>query len=394
MQQPAAIWALTLALCFGPSVLAIYMPVVPMVQAEFDVPRQVAQLSLSIPLVAVLAAPLLAGLLVDRIGRKRVMVLSALIAGFGCLLSAVTSDYGLFLFGRIIAGLFSSLCLVVARAVISDIFESGELAKKLARYTLAPIVAMMIAPMLGALMMDYLGWREVFVQLAVFAAVTFVLIIFGLPETLSVERDDNITTQLTRLFSNAPLWGYVLQSAVHYGVAIGFCSAAAYIMADELALPAWQYSLGLIFVLVGLGAGVRLYEVAFSGYLHARAVFAASLGTLVLAIVLYGTLAVAGSALSGLILFLPAIVMSVGIGLALPPSQAGILLAVPDQAGGASGLSSALQMVSAALFVHLMTLNEPSVYAVLPFYVIAALAAACLACGLFLIRSQSTPDAS
>ncbi len=373
MLSPAGGIALVLTLCFGPAVLAIYMPVVPAVQAEFGITRQVAQLSLSVPLTAVLLAPVIAGLLVDRIGRKRVMLASALISGLGCLLSAVTSDYSLFLVGRIIAGLFSSLCLVVGRAVISDVFESHELSQKVARFTLAPIIAMMIAPVVGALLIDFVSWRMVFWLLTAVSMLTAVLIATGLPETLVRPAANRVNPRLRALLGSVRLWAYVFQSAVHYGAAIGFCSAAAYIMQEQLGSAAWEYSLGLILVLIGLGAGVLTYEKLLHQFEHGKVVFWASFGTFGLASMIYLGIDSAAVDLDPMMLFAPAIFMSFGIGLALPPSQAGILLSVKGQAGAASGVSSALQMLSAAVFVHLMTLGDSELYAMLPLYIVVAL---------------------
>ena len=54
------------------------------------------------------------------------------------------------------------------------------------------------------------------------------------------------------------------------------------------------------------------------------------------------------------ILFLPAPLVAFGIGFAMPASQAGIVGAVPAFSGTASGISSCLQLLLAAVSCHLV----------------------------------------
>ena len=56
------------------------------------------------------------------------------------------------------------------------------------------------------------------------------------------------------------------------------------------------------------------------------------------------------------LLFVPATFLAVAIGFAMPASQAGIVDTVPQLSGAASGISSCLQMLLAAVFSHVVAL--------------------------------------
>ncbi len=346
-----------------------------------------AQLSLSVPLLSVLIAPVIAGLLTDRIGRKRLLLLSIVAVGAGSLLSAVTASYPMFLLGRTVAGLFSSLCLVIGRAVVSDMFDTQELSVKVARFTLAPIVAMIVAPLVGAFIVDWYGWRFVFACLTALSVMVALLIAFGLPETLVRVTKDEAQLNWSRLL-NLHLWAYVLQSSLHYGLAIGFCSAAAFIITHELNQAAWVYSLGLAMMLVGLAVGVRLFESLSAAEDQGVSVIRGCATTFVVAVLTYASLWTVDVSLNGWVVFFPVVIVAVGVGYTLPPSQTGILVSVPGQAGAASGLASAFQMVSAAIFIHLMTPTATAGVEMLNYYIVAALGAAFLV-SLFLVKPGS-----
>lgn len=378
--------SLFLSLSFGPAVLAIMMPVLPSLQGEFQIDLQATQLSISAPMLMVLLAPVAIGMLVDRVGRKQLMLLGVVFAAIGCVVSALSTTYEVFLAGRVVAGLMSSLSLVIARSVLHDVYQGDQLSQKVAKYSIAPIVAMMIAPLAGALIIEFLNWRWVFWFLALIAAFTAVFIQTGLPETHQQEAAAANDLALRSLLGNLRLWGYVLPSTFHYGVAMGFCAAASHIMMTELGRPVTEYALGLISLLLGLLAGVLLYEKIFDRFTLPVSLMCFSGLTLFLSAASFLIIGMLALEMSPVTLFLPATVMAVGLGLAIPPAQAGMLEAVPGQAGTASGVSGALQLLAAAVFIHLMAIEYTTSQLMLNINVIAALVAAWVCTGLLFYR--------
>jgi DHA1 family bicyclomycin/chloramphenicol resistance-like MFS transporter len=62
--------------------------------------------------------------------------------------------------------------------------------------------------------------------------------------------------------------------------------------------------------------------------------------------------------ISPAVLFLPAALGAVGVGLALPATNAGVMNVVPELAGTASGVLGFLQYVTAAVFAQLVVQDE------------------------------------
>ena len=110
------VWACT-ALCglivIGPLSLAIFIPTLPAVQAEFGADVQIVQLTLSMPLLAVVLVPLLAGTTSDRIGRRPVLLSSLIILLAGCIGCYLAPDIWTLVVGRTVVGVAGSCCLIV-----------------------------------------------------------------------------------------------------------------------------------------------------------------------------------------------------------------------------------------------------------------------------------------
>lgn len=66
---------------------------------------------------------------------------------------------------------------------IADIFEPGERGRAFAYYTCGPLLGPAIGPIIGGYLNEGLGWRSNFWFLAIFCFITWLGIVFFLPET-------------------------------------------------------------------------------------------------------------------------------------------------------------------------------------------------------------------
>ena len=87
-------------------------------------------------------------------------------------------------------------------------------------------------------------------------------------------------------------------------------------------------------------------------------------------------------------LFVPALLVAFSIGLAMPSAQAGIVTSVEGQAGTTSGISTASQMLMAAVFVHLAAIPWEDVHIYIGFLSILATGVAWMASGIALAEGR------
>ncbi len=354
------------AAAVGPLSLTIFIPALPAIQQAFRADIQLVQLSLSLPLLAVIVTMPFAGGLSDRVGRRPVALASVATLVAGCVMGLAAQSLWVLILGRVILGTSGTCLLVLARAIVCDAYRGDDLTRAMARYAVAPVVAVLVAPPLGGILTEAFGWRSVFIVLAALSAAIGGLT-HWLPETRSRRRDGAGPTAGPQdggrktLLRSPVFWGYAWQAAFHFAIAVGFVAAAPYLMANVLGQSATAYGLGLLLVVGGILLGVVAAErLSWQIELRHQVLMGCVVGAAGSALtpLLLGAAVVS---LSPAVLFGPAMLAAFGIGLALPASQAGVVAAVPEAAGLASGIATGLKMVAAAAFSHLTALpwNRP-----------------------------------
>ena len=106
------------------------------------------------------------------------------IATVGC---AVAPDIGTLLTLRVIQGIGAGAGAVLGRAIIRDLFQGAQMARILSLVMAAFILAPIVAPSIGAVILTFASWRWIFGFLAIYGAVVLALAAVFLDETLKVK---------------------------------------------------------------------------------------------------------------------------------------------------------------------------------------------------------------
>src|SRR6201997_1158617 len=167
----------------GPLTIDMYLPALPKIADDLAVSSSVIQLTLTGTLAGLALGQLIVGPLSDSLGRRR-----PLMAGIGlhifasgvCMLAPNLVVLGL---ARVLQGVGAAAAMVVAIAVVGDLFADSAAATVLSRLMLVLGVAPVVAPSLGAVVLLHASWHWVFAVLVVSAGALLVVAALGLPET-------------------------------------------------------------------------------------------------------------------------------------------------------------------------------------------------------------------
>ena len=171
-----------------PLAVDMYLPALPSLTRDLHSTSSAAQLTLAALLVGLASGQLLAGPLSDRLGRRPpvlVGLLGFVLASVGC---AFAPNVGVLIGLRFLQGFAGSSAVVVARAVVRDLFTGVAAARAFASLMLVMGAAPILAPVIGAQVLRLTSWRGVFVVLAVAGALLLATTWRALPETLEPER--------------------------------------------------------------------------------------------------------------------------------------------------------------------------------------------------------------
>lgn len=348
-RSPLFLLSLVAMSAVGGMATHIYLPAMPAVQQHFKADTGTVQLTLSLSMIMLGIMPLIYGPLSDRYGRRPILLIGTLVFLGGCLVCTFSTSLWQLILGRMLQATGAAAGYSLSRTVTRDVYGQDDTARMLAYLMMAVVVAPMLAPGIGGILTDAFDWRAIFVFMSGAVGLVFLLFVVGLPET----HQNRSAGGFRQMFHGMGLvvrvpqfWGFAMQAALGMAVFYAFLAAAPYLMTDVLGRPAREY--GLLFL------GLSLTFI-FGNFVSARLVRRFGPVKLILFGVVGAALTLIASAilflttpLTPLILFTPATVVSLFLGLILANAQARALEAHPDAIGAAAGLSSFLQLATAA----------------------------------------------
>ena len=161
-----------------------------------DAPNR-AQLIITSFLLGLGIGTFLAGPLSDSFGRKRIILLGAVIYASGAALAMLAPGLETLLAARALQGLGAAAFRIVSIAIIRDLYAGREMARLMSFVMMVFALTPALAPLLGAGIIALTGWRGVFGAFVLFAAALSLWMSLRLPEPLSPDR--------RRAFRAAPL---------------------------------------------------------------------------------------------------------------------------------------------------------------------------------------------
>ncbi len=342
----------------GPAAMQILLPALPIIQDTFQVSNDIAQLTLSLSMFAIAVGTLVYGPLSDKYGRRPIMLVGMAITLLGSIFCYLANTIELLIAGRFIQAFGGAVGLVLARAIVRDIYGAEDAARVIATLVMVMVVIPMLSPALGGELMGRFGWQSVFVVIAVLSIVSFLLLMRNLPETLenpvSFEGIGAMINTFASLFKSRAFCGYAFCVTFVSVVFFAFISAAPEIMISVLNRPPTEY--GYFFVMIPLGFMSGNYVARHFGRkidINRMISYGASIA--ILGISLAFVLQIAGVK-HPIGLFAPIALAVFGNGITLPNAQAAAINEFPQYAGSASGLTGFLQMAFSAVAAQAVAL--------------------------------------
>ena len=224
------------------------------------------------------------GALSDRFGRRFGIFLGLGLYMIGTLLCFVAASIEMLFFGRFIQGLGASAAPVISRAMIRDRYQGVELAQTMAVVSMFFALGPMLAPLIGYLIYDLIGWRAVFFVLMLLALV-MMLATYKQPETLPLSKRQaqslgSFWQDIVRVFKQP-------QSLYFIGISC-FCSCLilTFLSYAPIVYTTFGTSPGKFAVLFALSAIAIVFGQTVNHHLISRfgSVVAATCGSVVIAV--------------------------------------------------------------------------------------------------------------
>lgn len=184
------LWVMMLGVmvAIGPLAIDMYLPALPRMADDFGV--SVGNISKSVPayFIGLVLGQLFYGPFSDRVGRVKPMYLGMTIFVAASIVCATTDHEYVLFAARTVQALGACVTGVVTRAAIRDTLNPVQSARAFSLMVLVMGVAPILAPSLGAAILQVTDWHAVFWFLAGYGVLLIVLTKFFLKETLQPEN--------------------------------------------------------------------------------------------------------------------------------------------------------------------------------------------------------------
>ena len=340
----------------APLVTDLYLPALPQLARSLGTSAAMAQLTMSVCLVGLALGQLVAGPLSDRVGRTVPLRCGVLVLLVTSLLCAVVTDVGLLLVLRSVQGLAGAAAMVIARAVVRDVYDGSRAAVVFSQLMLVSGLAPVVGPMVGGQLLAFTDWRGIFVALAVIAATLLIACWRLVPETRPAAARaaaPGRSRALRSLLADRQLRGFLALSALFGVVLFTYISMSSFVLQDGYGVGpiayAWLFGANSVGLVVGSQLGARLV-----GRIGAAT-------TLTCGVLLTcGATVVTAAALvlsAPLVVLLPPLwLVLAGLGMSLGTSTGLALAPHPADAGAAAALLGASQFLLGAAVPPLVSL--------------------------------------
>lgn len=260
-RRKGALGFLALISAFPPLSTVLYLPALPQMVEALDTTQTSVNMTLSMFFLFYSVGLLFWGPLSEKFGRKPILLSGLTIYVVASLFCAFSQQVEQLIAGRIVQALGGSAATVVATAIVKDIYSGREREKVMATIMSMVIIAPMVAPVLGALLLKYTSWRTIFLMLAAIGAIA---LLGGMlfRETLSEKFTGSVIGSWYRLLvvlKNLGFSSLLLIFSLAPIALMAFLASASYIYIDGFGLTEGQFSLFFAFNATCAMVGPTIY---------------------------------------------------------------------------------------------------------------------------------------
>lgn len=337
---------------FAPLAIDMYLPALPRLGQSLGASASQVQLTLASFFIGLALGQAAFGPLSDRFGRKPPLYAGLalfLAASAGC---ALAPSVEWLIACRFLQALGASAGVVIARAMVRDLFPPAEVAPVFSSLMLVLGAAPILAPMLGSQVLLWADWHAIFWFLGAFGLLCLLLVTLRLRESHRPPvgtrlHPGTVLLGYGRLFAHRNFLGYALSGSLAIAGMFAYIAGSPYVVIELHGLSSTDYGwiFGVnAFGLIGASQVNRLLlkRMTSDEVLQGALVFLAAAGLVLALLALTGW--------GGLWPLLAALFLYAStIGLVLPNTSALALLTQTKGLGAASALLGVLQFTLGAL---------------------------------------------
>ncbi|WP_374441130.1 Bcr/CflA family multidrug efflux MFS transporter [Stella sp.] len=337
---------------FAPLSIDMYLPAFPQMEVALGASTDAIQRTLAAFFLGFALGQASYGPVTDRFGRKPPLYFGLglyVLASIGCALAPSAEALTVL---RFVQAVGACSGMVIARAMVRDLFEPRDAARAYSSLMLVTGLAPILAPVIGGAVLVWSGWTTIFWLLAGYAVLALAAVHWRLPETHPADPSRPLAfgravVDYARILRDRRYMGYAAGGGLGMAGMFAYIAGSPFVFIDLHGVTAQQY--GWVFGLnaIGFVAAAQVNGRLLPAGSHERALRVAMLVQGAAALLLIAAGATGTGGFAGL--FAPIFVYVACLGFIMPNAAALAMAPYGRNAGVASALLGTLQFSLAAV---------------------------------------------
>lgn len=253
----------------GPLSIDMYLPAFPSIASSLGASSSDVERTLAAYLLGMASAQLVYGPLADRFGRKPPLygaMLLYIVASASCALAPTVEFLTI---SRVFQAMGGAAGMVISRAVVRDHYNTQEAARALSMLMLVMGIAPILAPLLGAQILTFAGWRGIFATITLLGILLLWTLSMVMLESLPRERQvklswANILHTYAGLLTHRRFLAFALSGGLASGTMFAYIVGSPRLFIEHFGASPQTY--GLLFglnaasLIVGSQVSARLLK--------------------------------------------------------------------------------------------------------------------------------------
>lgn len=336
---------------FAPMSIDMYLPAMPAIAADLGTDAEGAQLTLSSFLIGLAIGQLFYGPLSDRVGRRPPLMIGIVLFVLASIACAFATSITALIVLRFIQALGACVGPVLARTVVTDIYERRDAARMFSLLMLVMGLAPILAPLVGGWVLAFTNWETIFLVLAGFGVLIGGMVLLRLhesrPEHVAIHAKTESPFQaIAAVARQRQIVGYAIAGGMSTASMFTYIAASPDLLIQTYGIAPEHY--GWIFGAnaVGLIAASQVNRALLARYSTHQLLQAALWTSLGLAALL---LAAALTGFGGLVgILIPLFLLITCMGFAMPNGMASAMVIDLKRAGSTSAFVGSIQFALGA----------------------------------------------
>ncbi len=363
LQKRHILIAMTALMLLTASSTDIYVPSLPQMVKDFDTIPAIVNLTLSSYNLGIAFGVLFAGELSNRYGRRNTILYGVACFTVASFLIAVMPSIHAIILLRLIQSLGTAVVVIVPRLILKDSMDAREQIRGNGILLMGLMISPALAPVLGAYIAEYFGWRSCFTFSGVFGVLLWIYCWKTTPETnlTPLTNFAGLGNYLQTYFKILRNTNFLALTAVYaggVGAYYAFLGISSYLYIDHWDFSPTAYSYLFIGLSLAYFSGnilmqrlnrIKLHTVKIIGF----GVYSTAIGALIVVISAF----LPWKILVIVLVTLGVLFMRAANAIINPTTQVKLMLIFNEQSAAALGLNMCISFTTGALAIWMVTLH-------------------------------------